>query len=477
MDEINSVINDEYLKPLICSASDVNTNLSNFNLRGYSYQNLLEQGDEANAILELSSRLKDCVTDPNRFLEATQLLSYIDQLNKKYSNQVPILESVHKLSECQRKNLIDSLCSRLENLYESPRDNVMQLVNNLIICGKFTARDLKLKYLQARDRWFNNLCKQQGSSFTKLVSVYSGALSMIYEEYKSIFSDSNELLDRNHMAVLSSDSTKEDGAIINSWLLLKTSIFIASLEAYLKTFEQTGTLTPTAFADTVKKCFDLTGRLAAIGFDFSAQLKPLFYQTLEDEIKLSISKATTQFESAFATTVSKSIESLLLPVDHKLLRIANMKPEEQVPKSIDHYPIFKIYCLQLIESLRWLQTSSNLLPPINLCVTTYSSLNGSLVRVMKALAIILNTDNNANHPILSKIAISFITEVLPFISSFCEKLFPEKVLLGAIGLSKSEFKSALSNRNDDLNDFCLDIKSIAEPLRITMPVLMSTIER
>lgn len=399
-----------------------------------------------------------------------------DHLYKNHGHQYPLIETIHRESEKQREYLIANLCDRLSELKETSGDELKTIVNRLIRCGQFSARELRLRYLQARDSWFNDECDSKSDSSDELISFFCRGLPQVFEEYKSIFSDSNPLA-VSAMMMSVTDSTKEGGAIINSWLLLKTSTFIVSLEIHLKTMSKSKLLTPTMISDIMLKCFKLTDWLASIGFDFSSQLRPLFAQTISEEVKTSIESVSTKFESDFTKIISQSIESLLLPVEDEILRISNLaKPEEQLPKSICHYPIFKIYCLYLIDSLRWIQTTKSVLSPMSLSLDTYGALNSSLTRIMKALAVVLNLDNNSNHPILSKIAISFLTEVLPFFSNYCELLFPEKVILSAIGMSKTEFKSICAREPHKLRNFCLDLRQIGDPLRGTMPALMQAIE-
>lgn len=476
IERLNSEINDRYLVNLIEHASEINTNLDVNFIRGHNFQNLINESERLEPIISLTTKLDQCIDDPSKFNEANDLLELIDHVYKKHGHQIPLIEAIHKQSERQREYLVANLSDRLEHLKESSKDEVISIVNYLLRFGNFSDRNLRLKYLQARDNWFNNACEEKSASFDDVVSVYCRGLPMIFDEYKSIFGDKSELLDRKLMRLSTTDPSHEDGAIINSWILLKTSIFIASLEVYLKTINQSAIQTPTMIGDTMQKCFKLTGWLATIGFDFSSQLRPLFSKALIEEVKSSVERATSKFESAFATTASKSIESLLLPIDDEILRISNMRPEEQIPKSIEHYPIFRVYCLYLIDSLRWLQTTKSILSPTGLCLDTYTVLNASLTRVIKALAMVLNMDNNSTHPILSKIAISFVTEVLPFVANYCERLFPEKIVLSAIGISKSEYKTIIINEPERLRNFQLDLKHIADPLKSTMPALMQTFE-
>lgn len=476
VEQLNSVINDKHLVSLISDSKDVSSNITTSSLRWKEYQRLLSQGPELERIINLANKLDNYIHNSENFDEALVVLETISYLYKNYGHQVSLIESIHKEAERLREFLVASLCSQLEHLKGVSENEAISTVNHLARCGNFSDRELRLRYLQARDNWFNNECEDQNSSFDDIVRVYRNGLPMIFNEYKTVFGTTNEVLVDKSIKLSGTDPSKEDGAIINSWLLLKTTIFVASLEIYLKTMNQSSTQTPTMIGDTMQKCFELTDWLSSIGFDFSSQLRPLFYQALVGEIKMSIDKATTKFETTFTTTISKSIESLLLPVDDEILRISNMKPEEQIPRSIGDYPIFRVYCLYILDSLRWLQSTKKNLSPISLCLDTYSSLNTSLTRVMKALAITLNMDNNSKHPILSKIAISFITEVLPFIRDYCEKLFPEKSISSAVGLTKSEFKNIYVSQPEKLKDFRLDLKQIAEPLKSTMPALIQMIE-
>lgn len=425
----------------------------------------------------MSHIINENVDDPDSYELAIDAIAEVARLHKNHGNQSHLIEVLFREAERQRDFLVASLSTKLEAAKSDEKHCVLRIVNNLIKCGNFTNRDLRLRYLQARDNWFANACEESGASFDDVVSVYSEGLPMIFTEYKSIFGDSEEESEMRLKFLSGSDNTKEGAAIVNSWLLLKTSIFISSLEVYLKDINQSASLTPTMIGDTIDKCFKLTSWLSTIGFDFSQQLRPLFSRAILDELRRSIERATVKFEIAFTATISKSIESLLLPVDDEILRISNINPSnKELPKSIEHYPLFKIYCLYIVDSLRWLQTTRDTISPISLCCETYAALNASLIRVVKALSITLNLDNNSHHPILTKIAISFITEVLAYIAVHCEDLLPERTILNALGLTKAEFRAISQKDPDNLANFRLNFAQIAEPLRSTMPSLVETVE-
>lgn len=473
VDQINSTLNDSFLKTMIEDASELSSLLRHHNSNAQSYKVLLEKTHELESIFDINSRLDDYIHNPTQFDLAIDCLETIDQLNRMYGHEVQIIEACHERSKRQRQYLIANICQSLERMKDPSNNEISQAVGHLIRCGNFSERDLKLKYIQARDNWFNNACEDQSSSFDHVVSVYANGLPMIFNEYKSLFGDSSGLVNKSLMPV--SDPAKEDSAIINSWLLLKSSIFISSLEVYLKGISQSGVQTPTMIGDTMKKCFQLTESLALIGFDFSSQLRPLFSQALAEEVKSCIENATTRFELGFTQIISKSIESLLLPVDDEITRISNMRPDEQLPKSIENYPIFKVYFLYIIDSLRWLQATKTIWSPISLCLEVYGALNSSLNRAVKALSIILNMDNNSNHPILTNIAICLMTQVLPFLVNYCERIFPKKLILSSLGISKAEFKSICSSQPDELKNFRLDLRGVSESLRSIKPGLFQNL--
>lgn len=439
------------------------------------FLNLIANAKDIQPIVEISHRLEEFVDDQVKFRNCIDFLDSIEQVYKSHNHEVPILENIYKRTKGGRDRLITNLCCKLANLNDLKEKDLLEIIYTLAECGTFSKRDLRLKYLQARDRWFNDTCEAKSSSFDDVIAVFGRDLPLIYQEYKSIFCEPNSAKSKNYDAT--NLISKKDDIIIDSWLLLKTTTFISSLDNYLSSFRKSTSMTPTLISDTMVKCFELASSLSSIGLDFSSRLKPLFLEALTSEVQSSIDRATTKFETEFTNAISKSVETLLLPIDDEILRISNMRPEEKIPKSIEHYPVFRIYCLYLIDSLRWLRTTRLILSPINLCQATYSALNSALTRVMKALAVILNTDNNSNHPILSKIAISYLTEVLPFFSRYCELIFPEKTLLSVLGLSKAEFNSICASQPEKLSQFRLDLKKIADPIRNTMPALMQAIEK
>lgn len=436
---------------------------------------LMRSTDELQSIISMFTKIDELVDDKIRFQDCIRSLDNIDQLYKNRKHEVPIMESVYKRSKRGRERMITNLCCRLANIDDLKEEDLLEIIHTLAKCGTFSKRDLRLKYLQARDKWFNDTCEAKSSSFDDVIVVFEKDLPSIYQEYGSIFC--HPVPDTAGDLNASDLRSEKDDVIIDSWLLLKATTFISSLESYLNSIRLSTSMTPTLISDTMIKCFRLASSLSSIGLDFSSRLKPLFSDALISEIRLSIDRATTKFETGFTHAISKSIETLLLPVEDEILRVSNLRPDEKIPKSIEHYPVFRIYFLHLIDSLRWLRTTQSILPPISLCQETYSALNNSLTRVMKALAVILNTDNNSNHPILSKIAISFLTEILPFFSHYCGLIFPEKTLLSAMGLSKAEFNSICTNEPEKVGNFRLNLKKIADPIRNTMPALMQAIEK
>lgn len=478
IEALHAGLENDHLTKLVENVSQLNENLMSNKLRGDDYHELWKHLPDLEAIISIPAKLGQFVNDPKYYDDALQLFDVIHELDEKHSKHAPVLKDIHERALKYHSQLVSNLCRQLDSLTDASQEELATIVNRLIRCRCFSGRDLRLRFLQARDLWFNNECDSRNESFDALTSFICLGLPKIFNEYNSIFLDSATKDDHKQLMFENTENSrkKDDGAIINSWLLLKTSTFILSLELHFENLEQSRSLTPSMLSDTMEKCFQLTEWLASIGFDFSSQLKPIFAKSVITEVQHSIQTNTERFETDFTRLISKSIESLLLPIDDKILRISSMRPEEQVPKSIEHYPVFKIYCLCIIDSMRWVQATKTMISPISLCLDVYASLNASLIRVMKALAVVLNTDNNTSHPILSKIAVSFLTEAVPFIANYCELIFPEKVMLNAIGLSRAEFKQLCSKEPEMMKNFRLDLRLIGQPIRGTMPALMQVIE-
>lgn len=435
---------------------------------------MLQHSNQLEKLIKLPSHIDECSTNPREWSHAIDMIDYITDLNRRYSIQVPIINYIYKQCMIKRDRLLEILCDRMEHIDNTvEKETIKAIVCNLSRLGNYTDRELRLKYLNARDIWFNAECEKSSSSFDEVVSVHCTGLPSIFEEYKTFFGDSDLILAREATGMVRPNRNDDDGAIINSWLLLKSSIFIASLDAYLNTIHASGTQTPTMMGDTIEKCCELTSWLASIGFDFSAQLRPLLSVAIINELRSSVDRTTVKFEANFSAIAAKSVESLLLPCDDEILRIGGERSlTEPLPASLNHYPVFKIYCLHLLDSFRWLKAARDLVSPISLCTEVYATTNASLTRVTQALALIANMDNNMNHPILSKIAMSLIKEVVPFLSRHCERIFPERLILNAIGLSTNlDFRSILMSQPDQLKNFRLDARQIVDPLKHTMPAI------
>lgn len=477
---LSSDVNEKVLPSLLDGTNDLVALIKDRTLKGLSYQQLIDESDRLEFIIKFPSKLDQYLENPDDFIQCVNSLELIEQLHKRVAHQAPIIDILYDEAEKRRDSLVTNCCEKLEKLENSPDETLIGIVNNLIICGKFNGIDIRLKYLETRDNWFNNACEQQEASFDNVVQVHCKGLPMIFNEFKMLFCQDEKYTDdiqacRRRLSQFKINSQDQDEyTIINSWLLLKTSIFISSLELYLQAIHDNDVKTPTMIEDTIDKCSVLATSLSDFGFDFSPQLRPLFVRALTKEIKDSLDLATENFESSFTRTIFKSIESLLLPVDDDILKKTNMRLDEQLPKSIEHYPIFRVYCLRLLDSLRWILTAKKLISPLNLCHDTYGALNASLSRIVKAISLAMNLDNNANNIYLTKIAISMIKDVVPFISDHCERLFPERLILDAIGMTKSELRTILKSENGKHLNFRLDLRFISEPLRSTMPTLLDT---
>jgi len=429
-------------------------------LRSENYHKLLEESPAIKSISELSISLDQYVDDPSRYEDAMHIIESIEKLRSDFSDHPEVFGTIIDKANKKRDYLLVNLCNHLDNQRATPVDQLGQIVQLLARCGRFSNRELRLRYLQARDHWFDDECECKSDSFDELIQFFSQGLPKIFEEYRMIFGAIASQSPDKYAPVAYDGFSKDDASIINSWLLLKTSTFLLSLELHLKSLSQSRLLTPTSIDDTMKKCFRLTNSLAAIGFDFGCQLRLLFLKSLKDEVSYSIERATLKFETEFTNILSKSIESLLLPIDDEILRVSNLKPEEKLPKSIEHYPVFKIYCLNIIDSLRWIRATQNSISSTCLCIDVYKSLNTSLSRVMQAITVMLNTVNNASHPILSKVSVLFLTDIMPFIVAYCDIIFPERLVLSAIGLSKSEFKALCTQEPEKVSNLRLHPSSL-----------------
>lgn len=475
-------LNDEHLVKIHNTAHEVGSMINEltaflacFQKIDNYYRDFPGHPNELDLVHQLLPSLDDCIHDPSRIEQAVDRYKQIESLHKVYGGEAPVLNSIYEQAQVRRRFIVSELCNRLEHLKDPSHDEIKLIVDLLSRCCQFSDRELRLKYLQARDNWFNSACEKQESTFDNVVAVHCDGLPMIYEEYKSLFGPDAGFKMKDLTSISSADLDKEDGSIINSWLLLKASIFVSSLEVYLNDIAESDVKTPTMIGDTMRRCFELTEKLSLIGFDFGTQLRPLFSKAIIEQFRSSLDKATLKFEHSFTSTISTSVGSLLLPVDDEILRISNMGPGQQLPKSIEHYPVFRIYFLHLIDSLRWLQTARDLISPVGMCLETFAALNASLMRIMKALAVVMNTDDNSNNIHLTKIAISLVTEVFPFLSNYCDRIFPEKMILSAVGFTRSEFKNISMKEPERLKNFSLDTRRIIDPLKNIMPTLLQTI--
>lgn len=280
IDQINLDIDEKVLPNLIDDAQELASILKDTSLKGSSYSNLIEESEKLESLINFCYNSDQDLSDRNQLQKCVEILDYVEKLHETHSQEAPIIEELYIRAEKRRDELVCNCCNQLEQIDNISTIALISLVDNLMICGKLNDMDLRLKFLQARDIWFHNECIKQEPSFDNIVSVHCKGLPMIFCEYQLLFCQDKNNVQEQHGKKLARFSLRprehDRYTIINSWLLLKASIFISSLEVYLNAIQENDMKTPAMIGDTIQKCLELTNTLASIGFDFSSQLRPLF---------------------------------------------------------------------------------------------------------------------------------------------------------------------------------------------------------
>ncbi|KAJ9590779.1 hypothetical protein L9F63_016165 [Diploptera punctata] len=424
------------------ASSDINTHRRLNSLTLTRNAQLLE-------ILELPQLMDTCIRNGN-YEEALELAAYVRRLGKKHG-QIPIIASIVRDVEAAWITMLHQLLAQLRTDLQLPR--CLQVVGYLRRMELFSEAELRLKFLQARDTWLQNLLasipkEDANHHLSKTIELSRIHLFNIVTQYRAIFSDDDPILP------LPKDQNINESAIFYSWITEKVSQFLTTLEQDLN--RGVGS----SLDSIIGQCMYFGLSFSRVGADFRGLLAPIFVNTVTKNFEHAVRKASKKFE--------QDMENFSLPKTLNPTIPRNTQPSSQTFKQehppqclLEFYPLAD-YCNGILTAFNELR----LCAPVAAADNATNQLRESLSGVARCTLAFYRQEQQAltqtEKENFTKFCAYFAEELVPYIQKCLHAVFPPSVIASHLGITVQHLqKEGLTY---------LDQASILDPISHLLPV-------
>lgn len=396
------------------ASSDINTHRRLNSLTLTRNAQLLE-------ILELPQLMDTCIRNGN-YEEALELAAYVRRLGKKHG-QIPIIASIVKDVEVAWLSMLHQLLAQLRTDLQLPK--CLQVVGYLRRMELFSEAELRLKFLQARDTWLQNLLsaipKDDGNHhLSKTIELSRIHLFNIVTQYRAIFSDDDPILP------LAKDQNINESAIFYSWINEKVSQFLTTLEQDLN--RGVGS----SLDSIIGQCMYFGLSFSRVGADFRGLLAPIFIGTVSRNFEHAVRKASKKFEQDMENfTLPKFPHSSL----SKSVPSSQSSKQEHPPQCLLEFHPLADYCNGILSAFNELR----LCAPIALAHTATNHLRESLGAVVRCTLAFYRQEQQAltqaEKDNFTRFCACFAGQLLPYLQKCLHALFPPAVIASHLGVT------------------------------------------
>ncbi|KAK3083111.1 hypothetical protein FSP39_014360 [Pinctada imbricata] len=396
-------------------------------------------------ILEMPQLMDTCVRN-GYYEEALELAAHVKRLEKKHSN-VPIIKTIVGEVRNSAQLMLNQLIQQLRGNVQLPA--CLRVIGYLRRMDVFTEVELRIKFLQARDTWFQSILDAIPTDdyyvhITKTIEASRVHLFDIITQYRAIFSDDDPLIST------SKDDSVNESALFHGWVTHKISQFLTTLETDLQ-YEVGGRLD-----SILGQCMYFGLSFSRVGADFRGLLAPIFQRATVCGFQKALQEANHRFELDMrtynlmtqTTTVGSSYTAQSGPLN---------------PPSIllDYYPL-AVYCNQVLSAFNDLR----LCAPISVACDIAQSLQASLLQVNRIILAFHRAEettfNKGEQEKFSKFCDVYSQTLLPYLNKCLQALFPPQQLAQITGLTVNELTKSG-------NEVTIDIQEVLKPIKHLLP--------
>lgn len=368
-------------------------------------------------------QLMDNYVKAGYYDEALELASYVKRLERKHAD-IPLIKSIINDIQSAANTMLMQLLAKLQTNIQLPE--CLKIVGYLRRMDVFNETELRIKFLQARDTWFNKVINEIDNSdaYQHVIKVIENSRIHLFDiitQYRAIFSDDDPML-------LVHDSSKNNCAIFHSWMTMKISWFLHTLENDIRL--NLGGRIDSVFA----QCMYFGLSFSRVNIDFRPLLIPIFQNAVINKFQTDVELSTQKFEKTITVYIFSSFTNtaILVPT----LSEDSLQPPNCL---LDFHPLAQ-YCNDIINALNDLRLccSFSLLTDIIKIITV------SLERLVKVLVDIYYKRMLSTNEQESKHFIRFCfllsTELIPHFNKCLSAIFVPEDISQVLGITSMEFK-------------------------------------
>ncbi|XP_022107408.1 conserved oligomeric Golgi complex subunit 8-like [Acanthaster planci] len=400
-------------------------------------------------ILEIPQLMDTCVRN-SYYEEALELSGYVKRLEKKHTT-IPVIQDIVKEVKGSTQLMLNQMLQQLRTNIQLPA--CLRLIGYLRRMDLFTESELRIKFLQARDAWFQSILSaiaKEDAYFhiTKVIEASRVHLFDIITQYRAIFSDDDPILSS------SQDSATNEGALFHGWVGQKVSQFLRTLEADL-TRGVGGRLD-----SLLGQCMYFGLSFSRVGADFRGLLAPLFQQAALRGFTLALDEATKRFEEAMHSYTLIATPSLSTGT----LSAGTMQGDKSLapPTVLMDHPPLAIYTNAVLSAFNDLR----LCAPVAIAQDVATALHSSLEALAQATLAYHRAEESTFNEKERAFFVQFCQiaafDLIPYMNRCLQALFPAATIATTLGVTVSDVQKMGYIG-------VLDVSSVSEALKPLLP--------
>ncbi|GAB1603246.1 conserved oligomeric Golgi complex subunit 8-like [Argonauta hians] len=424
----------QQLPPFSCECENIAKRAQEINASRRMNSLTLQRHTQLLEILEMPQLMDTCVRN-GYYEEALELTAHVKRLEKKHYNLQVIANIVDEVKGSTQL-MLNQLIQQLRTNIQLPL--CLRVIGYLRRMDVFSEPELRIKFLQARDAWFQWILdgiptEDAYVHITKVIEASRVHLFDIITQYRAIFSDDDTLLPSTPSA---SDGLfhLQHSSPFYSWLTLKVNQFLTSLKCDLS--QGIGG----RLDSLLGQCMYFSLSFSRIGADFRGLLVPIFHEAALNSFQVTLSNANTKFSE-----MMQSYNLMGLTLTGGLAYSMSTQPGQLYPPSVllDFQPLAN-YCNYVLTAFNDLR----LCLPITLASSISTQLHKSLLEVNDVILAFHRAEESTLSPTESdhfqRMLQVYTKHLLPYLHRCISTLFPPAQLVTMLGITVSDL-AALGN--------------------------------